>query len=61
MTALIDAAKAPDYPAEIAFVLSNRPDAAGLAAAAAEGIVTAVVDHTRFGKDREAFESRRTE
>jgi phosphoribosylglycinamide formyltransferase 1 len=56
MVALIDAAKAPDYPAEIALVLSNRPDAAGLARASAEGIATAVVDHTAFGKDREGFE-----
>jgi phosphoribosylglycinamide formyltransferase 1 len=56
MVALIAAAKAPDYPAEIALVLSNRPDAAGLAGARAEGIPTAVVDHTAFGKDREGFE-----
>jgi phosphoribosylglycinamide formyltransferase 1 len=56
MVALIAAAKAPDYPAEIALVLSNRPDAAGLARASAEGITTAVVDHTAFGKDREGFE-----
>jgi phosphoribosylglycinamide formyltransferase-1 len=56
MTSLIEAAKNPDYPAEIALVLSNHPDAAGLAVAAAEGIATAVVDHRVFGKDREAFE-----
>ena len=56
MVALIAAAKAPDYPAEIALVLSNRPDAAGLAGARAEGIATAVVDHTAFGKAREGFE-----
>jgi phosphoribosylglycinamide formyltransferase-1 len=56
MTALIEAAKDPAYPAEIVLVLSNRPDAGGLARARAEGIVTAVVDHARFGKDREAFE-----
>ena len=45
MAALIEAAKAPDYPAEIALVLSNRPDAAGLKTAQTEGIATAVVDH----------------
>jgi phosphoribosylglycinamide formyltransferase 1 len=56
MVALIDAAKAPSYPAEIVLVVSNRSDAAGLARAKAEGIATAVIDHTRFGKDREAFE-----
>ncbi len=56
MSALIGAAKAPDYPAEIVLVLSNRPDAGGLAVAQAEGIATAVVDHKQFGKDREAFE-----
>src|SRR5262249_28421704 len=56
MVSLVEAAKAPDYPAEIVLVLSNRPEAAGLAHARAAGIATAVVDHTQFGKDREAFE-----
>lgn len=56
MTALIEAAKAEDYPAEIALVLSNRPDAGGLATAQQQGIRTAIVDHKNFGKDREAFE-----
>jgi phosphoribosylglycinamide formyltransferase 1 len=56
MTALIEAAKDDSFPAEIALVLSNRSDAAGLARARAEGIATAVVDHAAFGKDREAFE-----
>jgi phosphoribosylglycinamide formyltransferase-1 len=56
MSALISAAKAADYPAEISLVISNRPDAAGLARAQAESIPTAVVDHQTYGKDREAFE-----
>src|SRR5215467_5573226 len=56
MAALIAAAKKPGYPAEIALVLSNRPEAGGLKRASAEGVATAVVDHTDFGKDREAFE-----
>jgi phosphoribosylglycinamide formyltransferase-1 len=56
MTALIAAAKAKDYPAEIALVVSNRPDAAGLDRARSCGIPTAVIDHTTFGGDRETFE-----
>jgi phosphoribosylglycinamide formyltransferase 1 len=56
MTALIEAAEAKDYPAEIALVISNRPDAPGLASARAAGVATAIVDHTRFGDEREAFE-----
>jgi phosphoribosylglycinamide formyltransferase 1 len=56
MVALIEAAKAPDYPAEIVMVVSNIPDAAGLARARQDGIATAVINHRTFGKDREAFE-----
>jgi phosphoribosylglycinamide formyltransferase 1 len=56
MTALIEAAKAQDYPAEIVVVVSNRPDALGLVRAREAGIATALVDHLAFGKDREAFE-----
>jgi phosphoribosylglycinamide formyltransferase-1 len=56
MAALIEAAKPKDYPAEIVLVLSNRPEAAGLAVARAAGIATAVVDHAAFGKDRAGFE-----
>jgi phosphoribosylglycinamide formyltransferase-1 len=56
MAALIAAARAADFPAEIVLVAANRPQAAGLAAATAAGIPTAIVDHARFGQDREAFE-----
>jgi len=41
MTALIEAARAPDYPAQIVGVLASRPDAPGLATAATYGIPTA--------------------
>jgi phosphoribosylglycinamide formyltransferase-1 len=57
MAALIAAARNPDYPAEIAVVLSNRPEACGLRRAGAEGVATAVVNHTGFGKNRAAFEA----
>lgn len=42
MRALVEAARAPDYPAEIVGVLANKADAEGLAFARAAGIPTAV-------------------
>lgn len=56
MTALIEAAKAADYPAEIVLVLSNIAGAGGLAKAQQSGIKTATIESKPFGKDREAFE-----
>ena len=56
MAALIEAARHPDYPAEIVLVISNRLEAEGLARAAAAGIATAVVDHTSFA-GKPAFEA----
>jgi phosphoribosylglycinamide formyltransferase 1 len=56
MVALIDAAKANDFPAEIVLVVSNEPAAQGLERARAAGITTAVVDHRPHGRDRAAFE-----
>ena len=56
MEALIEAAKEPTYPAAIELVISNEPAAEGLRRATAAGIRTAVVDHKKLGKDREAFE-----
>lgn len=55
MVSLLEAAQAPDYPAEIVLVASNRPDAPGLARAAAAGLATEAVDHRAFS-DRAAFE-----
>jgi len=56
MMSLIEAARAPGYPAEIVCVVSNRPDAKGLEYAAAQGIATKVIDHTAFAS-REAFDA----
>lgn len=56
MEAILDAAQDPAYPAKPVLVLSNRPDAKGLETAARAGIPTAAIDHTTYGKDREAFE-----
>jgi phosphoribosylglycinamide formyltransferase 1 len=57
MAALIEAAKAADFPAEIAVVISNRADAGGLATASQSGIATDTIESKAFGKDRAAFES----
>lgn len=46
-----------DHPARPVLVLSNDPDAGGLAKARALGIETAVVDHRDFPKDRPGFEA----
>ncbi len=41
---------------DIVLVISNRPGAEGLDRASAAGVEAIAIDHTRFGKDREAFE-----
>jgi formyltetrahydrofolate-dependent phosphoribosylglycinamide formyltransferase len=56
MSALIAAAKAEDFPAEIALVIANVPDAGGLEAARAEGVAALAIDSRPFGKDRQAHE-----
>lgn len=55
MRSLVEAARAPDFPAEIALVVSNIADAGGLDFARTQGVATAVVDHKIFS-DREKFE-----
>ena len=56
MQALVNAARAPDYPATIATVISNRPDAPGLDWAKANAIATAAIDHRAFA-GRAPFEA----
>lgn len=58
MTALVEAAKAEGFPAEIAVVISNKAGAEGLARAQAAGIDTVVIESKPFGKDRAAFETK---
>ncbi len=55
LQALIDACEDESYPAEIALVLSNVADAAGLKRAEAKKIPTKVIDHKAY-EDREGFE-----
>jgi len=56
MAALVEAARAADYPAHVALVISNRPEAAGLERAAAAGVKTLVIDHKAYAA-REAFDA----
>ena len=57
MAALIEAAKATDFPAEIVVVISNRADAGGVAIASQSGVATVTIESKPFGKDRAAFEA----
>ncbi|HSV71123.1 MAG TPA: phosphoribosylglycinamide formyltransferase [Methylibium sp.] len=56
MEAIVEACTREGWPAEVVAVLSNRPEAAGLAWAAARGIATAAVDHRAHG-GREPFDA----
>lgn len=56
MQALVQACRAERWPAEVVAVLGNRPQAPGLAAAAALGLPVACIDHTGFAS-REAFDA----
>ena len=57
MMSLIAACNQPGFPAEIAVVISNRPDAVGLMLAASAGIKTVTIDHRQFAS-RVPFEMR---
>jgi phosphoribosylglycinamide formyltransferase 1 len=56
MRALVEASRQPDYPAEVVFVASNKPDASGLDFAKSLGISTAIINHKNF-PTREAFDA----
>lgn len=56
LKSLIEAARMPDYPAEIALVISNKEDAGGLALAREAGIATKIISHKVFGS-REEFDA----
>jgi phosphoribosylglycinamide formyltransferase-1 len=56
MTAILDAVGDGKIAGEVMAVISNRPDAAGLAIAADRAIATASIDHRGY-PDRDAFEN----
>ncbi|CAN7520603.1 phosphoribosylglycinamide formyltransferase [Phyllobacterium sp. LjRoot231] len=53
MSALIEAAKAAGYPAEIVAVIANKADAAGLETARAQGIPALAIPHRDYASKRE--------
>jgi phosphoribosylglycinamide formyltransferase 1 len=55
MQSIVQACAREGWDANVAAVISNRPDAQGLQFAAGRGIATAVVDHRAFA-DRDAFD-----
>ncbi|CAN5364465.1 phosphoribosylglycinamide formyltransferase [soil metagenome] len=56
MAALIDAGQTRAAPYRVVQVLSNKPDAGGLAVAEAKGVPARAIDNRSFGPDREAHE-----
>jgi len=56
MMSLIEAARAPDYPADVVAIVSNRPEAAGLAWARAQALPATLIDHKAYAS-REAFDA----
>lgn len=57
MAALIDAGAQAEASFEVVCVLSNDPEAGGLAIARAKGVPVVAIDHRPFGKDRAAHEA----
>ncbi len=60
MRALIEAARASNFPGEIVLVVASRMEAEGLGVARELGIETALVDQVRYrreNRDREAYDA----
>ncbi len=55
LQAILDVCADENFPADVAIVLANRPDAAGLERAKRVNIATEVIDHKAF-PDRPSFE-----
>jgi phosphoribosylglycinamide formyltransferase-1 len=58
MTALVEAAKADGFPAEIVVVISNKADAGGLEKARDGGVPAVAIESAPYGKDRAGFEAK---
>jgi phosphoribosylglycinamide formyltransferase-1 len=58
MTALVEAARRQDFPAEIVVVISNKADAGGLVKARDSGVPAVAIESAPFGKDRAGFEAK---
>jgi phosphoribosylglycinamide formyltransferase-1 len=58
MTALVEAARAQDFPAEIVVVIANKADAGGLVKARDSGVPAVTIESAPYGKDRADFEAK---
>jgi phosphoribosylglycinamide formyltransferase-1 len=58
MTALVEAARRQDFPAEIVVVISNKADAAGLLRAREAGIPAIAIESKAYDQDRAGFETK---
>jgi phosphoribosylglycinamide formyltransferase-1 len=58
MTALVEAARRQDFPAEIVVVISNKADAGGLLRAREAGIPAIAIESKAYGQDRAGFETK---
>lgn len=56
LQALLDACGAPDFPAEIGLVISNRADAGGLERARRAGVASIIIPHKDY-PSRESFDA----